>query len=178
QMRGLDNTTFHSNIPVAADITVGVVYSLFVSCQCFRVYFLFVTMDSPSFLLICREQGNRSIEAHIAEYLDLAHQLSFLDNCLCSFLFVGLNASTKAQLSEEGPRGSFAAYVEWVLASCGSSFTVGFDDNDTSPTPTPVPSQEPPDGEERQRDPTRDREPASTAMQEPATNGKTEQNIA
>ncbi|XDV52311.1 hypothetical protein PO909_021054 [Leuciscus waleckii] len=43
------------------------------------------------------------------------HQTTFPDNCLCTFLDVGLK-----ELSEEVPQGSFASYVEWVLASCGS----------------------------------------------------------
>ncbi|ROL52220.1 hypothetical protein DPX16_8624 [Anabarilius grahami] len=134
-------------------------------------------MYTPAFLLICLEQKDRSLEEHLNDFLFLATSTHFPDSSLCNFLFAGLNSTTKALLSGEGPRGSFPEYVEWVLASCGSSMTVGFCD-DASPTPTPAPSQEPFDGVERQRNSTEDREPASTAMQEPATSGTTEHNIA
>ncbi|ROI16606.1 hypothetical protein DPX16_22583 [Anabarilius grahami] len=134
-------------------------------------------MYTPAFLLICLEQKDRSLEAHLEDFLFQAPATTFPDSSLCSFLNAGLNTATKAQLSGEGPRGSFPDYVEWVLASCGSPMTVGIDYNDTSPTATPVPSQEPPDGVACQRNATGDREPASTAMQEPATSGTTERNI-
>ncbi|XP_051719344.1 uncharacterized protein LOC127495919 [Ctenopharyngodon idella] len=134
-------------------------------------------MYTPAFLLLCLEQKDCSLEEHLDNFLLLAPLTQYPDSSLCNFLFAGLNTATKALLSGEGPRGSFSEYVEWVLASCGLSMTVDFCDNDASPTPTPVPSQEPSDGVERQRDPTEDREPASTAMQEPATSGTTERNI-
>lgn len=108
-------------------------------------------MDSPSFLLLCLEQGNCSLEAHLTQFLNLAHQSNFPNNCVCTFL-VALKALPKAQLSRKGPQGGCTAFLKWVLASCGSSFTV-----DTSPTPNPVPSQEPPDSEEWQHEPTADR---------------------
>lgn len=40
------------------------------------------------------------------------------------FLLVGLNNATWAQLSREAPWGSFADFVEWVLVSCRSVFTI------------------------------------------------------
>ncbi|ROL46073.1 hypothetical protein DPX16_1980 [Anabarilius grahami] len=99
----------------------------------------------PAVTLMCLEQGEGSLERHLEKFLDLAHQTTFPDYCLCTFLYVGLNNTTRAQLSGEGPRGSFASYVEWVLASCGSPFTV---EVAASPTPQPVPSQNHPDGED------------------------------
>lgn len=61
--------------------------------------------------------------------------------------------ASKEQLSREEPWGCFADYVEWVLVSCGSSLTVGPADDDTSPTPNPLPSQRPSHCEEQQHKP-------------------------
>ncbi len=83
----------------------------------------------------------------------------------------------KALLSGEGPRGSFATFVEWVLVSCGSLLTIGTEDNDTSPTSNPVPSQKPSDSEEQQHEPTADREPDFTTKYEPAPMGAIERNF-
>lgn len=98
------------------------------------------------------------------DFLDLPHQLNFPDNCLCSFLFMGLNIVTKAQLSGEGPRGSFIENVELVLVSCGLSLTVGPADDDTSPTPDPVPSQIPSHCEKQQHEPTTNNESESECL--------------
>ncbi|ROL41951.1 hypothetical protein DPX16_9214 [Anabarilius grahami] len=90
---------------------------------------------------------------------------TFPDHCLCTFLYIGLNAATHAQLPREGPRGSFASYVEWVLASCGSAFTIEIA---ASPTSHPVPSQNHPDGEDKQPEPTAG-STTETAVIEPPT---------
>ncbi|ROL55365.1 Asc-type amino acid transporter 1 [Anabarilius grahami] len=112
-----------------------------------------------NFLNYVTEEGDRSLEEHLEEFLDLADQTTFLDDCLCTFLCIGLNTTTRAQLSGEAPRGSFATFVEWVLVSCGSSFTA----NDiTSPTPNPVPRQNPSVGI-KQFEPTADDESFSAA---------------
>ncbi len=50
---------------------------------------------------------------------------------------VGLNATTRAQLSGEGPQESLATFIEWVLVSYKSPLTV--DIVDTSPTLDPSP---------------------------------------
>lgn len=85
---------------------------------------------------------NRSPEEHLEEFLGLAHQTTFPDDCLYTFLRTGLDTTTREQLSREGHRGSFMDYVEWVLVSCGSPLTVFCADaDDTSPTPDPEPSQ-------------------------------------
>ncbi|XP_073692806.1 insulin-like growth factor 1 receptor [Garra rufa] len=48
--------------------------------------------------------------------------------CLCTFYRKGLNTTTKAQLSGEGPRESIAEYIKWVLASfCGPGIDIGND---------------------------------------------------
>lgn len=83
--------------------------------------------------------------------------------------------SSSLLFSEEDPRGIFAAFVEWVLSSCGSLFTV---DDDASPTPNPVLSQRPSDCEELQHEPTVDYEPVSAVICEPAPSEENELKIA
>lgn len=56
---------------------------------------------------LCLEQGNCSLEGHLEQFLILAHQTTFPHDCLSTFLHVGLNTATNAQLSGESPRRSF-----------------------------------------------------------------------
>ncbi|ROL45369.1 hypothetical protein DPX16_4710 [Anabarilius grahami] len=134
-------------------------------------------MYTPAFLLVCLEQKDRSLEAHLDNFLFLAPSTHFPDSSLCNFLYAGLNTATKVLLSGEGPPGSFRDYVEWVLASCGSSMNVDISD-DASPTPTPVHSHQHPDCKDRQHEPTADREEDFAATFEPAPTRATEQDIA
>ncbi|ROL52887.1 hypothetical protein DPX16_8450 [Anabarilius grahami] len=110
-------------------------------------------MDLPAVQLMWLEQGDRSLEIFLEDYLNLAHQTTFPDDCLCSFLLAGLNTSTSAQLFGEGPRGSFMEFVEWVLASCGSPLTAGPVDDGASSTHNPVHNLNHPDDEDRQHEP-------------------------
>ncbi|ROL18765.1 hypothetical protein DPX16_7076 [Anabarilius grahami] len=125
---------------------------------------------------MCLEQGTRSLEEHLMDYLFLAPLTTFLDDVLCSFLIAGLNISTRAQLSGRGPRGSFQGFVEWVLASCGSLLTVRLVDDDASPTHDPVHNQNHPDGKDRQLEPTAGHVSDSAATFEPAPVEATEPN--
>jgi len=68
--------------------------------------------------LLCLEQKGQSLEEHLEEFLSLVPVTNFSDNCLCSFLYAGLNTATREQLSREGPQWSFSHYVEWILVSC------------------------------------------------------------
>lgn len=86
------------------------------------------------------------------EFLALAHQTTFLDDCLCSFLNTGLNTVTRAQLSGEGLQGSLVEFMEWVLASCGS----------------PLSSQNHPVSKDRQHEPTTNSDSNSAVMFKPA----------
>ncbi|KAI2652954.1 Gasdermin-E [Labeo rohita] len=116
-------------------------------------------MDDPAVLVLLLEQGDRSLEDHTTDFVFLTNYTHYPDNCLCSFYFAGLNTTTRAQLSGDGPRESFAAYVEWVLVSCNSSLTVDFADDDTSPTLDPEPSLPSPQFAEHEPEPTVDGEP-------------------
>lgn len=104
-------------------------------------------MDIPADHLLSLKHGNRSLEEHLEEFLNLAYQNTIIDNSLFLFLYDGLNTTTEAQLSGEGPWGSSVNFVEWSL------FTVRPIDDDTSPNLNPVPSQNLSNSEERQEQP-------------------------
>uniref|UniRef100_A0A672PX96 Uncharacterized protein n=1 Tax=Sinocyclocheilus grahami TaxID=75366 RepID=A0A672PX96_SINGR len=131
-------------------------------------------MDYPAFQILLLEQGERSLEDHTNDFLSLAQLTHYPDNCLCTFYRVGLNATTRAQLSGDGPRESFATFIEWVLVSCKSHLTVDIADN-TSPTQDPEPSPPSPRGTEHQPEPTDDGEPA---ILEPEQSPTAEKRIA
>ncbi len=106
----------------------------------------------------------------------LSNYTHYPDNCLCSFYQAGLNTSTRAQLSRDGPRESLAAFIEWVLVSCKAKLTVDIADDDTSPTLNPEPSQPPPYGAELPEH-TADGEPEPATVVEPSPSGATELTI-
>ncbi len=76
-----------------------------------------------------------------------------LDGTLCSFYNASLNTTCRALSSEDGPRGEFAAYVEWTLARNGSPLTVCPEDDLARSTPDPEPSPPSPCGAEHQPEP-------------------------
>ncbi|KAI2663047.1 Repellent protein 1 [Labeo rohita] len=119
-------------------------------------------MDNPAILLLLLEQGNRSLMDHTRDFVHLVPLTHYPDSSLCTFYRAGLNIATKAQLSGEGPRESFADYMEWVLVSCRSSLTAG---DDTSPTQDPEPSQPAPRHAEFEPEPTADDEPEPRATE-------------
>ncbi|KAL0199212.1 hypothetical protein M9458_007752, partial [Cirrhinus mrigala] len=129
----------------------------------------------PTVLLIILKQGERSLEDHTRDYIFLAEHSHFPDSSLCTFYRAGLNTTTKALLSGEGPQESLPDYIEWVLASCGSSWTVDIVEKDVSPTQDPEPSQPSPRHAEFEPEPTADDEPEPRATEqriatEPETN--------
>ncbi|KAI2668955.1 Accumulation-associated protein [Labeo rohita] len=119
----------------------------------------------PTVLLILLKQGERSLEDHTRDYLSLSEHSDFPDSSLCKFYFIGLNTTTKALLSGEGPQESLPDYIEWVLASCGSSWTVDIVEKDVSPTQDPEPSQPAPRHAEFEPEPTADDEPEPRATE-------------
>ncbi|KAL0163502.1 hypothetical protein M9458_039255, partial [Cirrhinus mrigala] len=124
----------------------------------------------PTVLLILLKQGERSLEDHTRDYIFLAEHSHFPDSSLCTFYRAGLNTTTKGLLSGEGPRESLPDYIEWVLASCGSSWTIDFVKEDVSPTQDPEPSQPSPRHAEYEPEPTADEEPEPRATEpEPDT---------
>ncbi|XP_016107777.1 uncharacterized protein, partial [Sinocyclocheilus grahami] len=112
------------------------------------------------------------------DFLSLSHLTHYPDNCLCSFYQVGLNATTRVQLSKDGPRESLAAFIKWVLVSCKSHLTVDIADNNTSPTQDLEPSPPSPRSMEHKPEPTDDGEPFPAAIHEPEGNHAAEKRIA
>ncbi|KAL0179776.1 hypothetical protein M9458_025218 [Cirrhinus mrigala] len=119
----------------------------------------------PTVLLIILKQGERSLEDHTRDYIFLAEHSHFPDSSLCTFYRAGLNTTTKALLSGEGPQESLPDYIEWVLASCGSSWTVDIVEKDVSPTQDPEPSQPAPQHADYEPEPTADDEPEARATE-------------
>lgn len=101
-----------------------------------------IIMDIPSVHLLLLVQGERSFGNHMREFLDLACLTRYPDCSLCVFFNTSLNKRSKARLPVDGPRGSFAEYVELVLLRFESPFTIchTVEDN-ASPTLDPEPSQ-------------------------------------
>ncbi len=151
---------------------------------CFRFYSVFsfhcFPMDPffrPKFLLLLLEQGDKSLEDHTRLFLMLANATCYPDGTLCSFYNASLNTACRALSSEDGPRGDFAAYVEWTLARNGSPLAVCPEDDLARSTPDPEPSPPSPCGAEHQPEPTDDGEPFPAAICEPAQSGATERKI-
>ncbi|KAL0168879.1 hypothetical protein M9458_037101 [Cirrhinus mrigala] len=119
----------------------------------------------PTVLLILLKQGERSLEDHTRDYIFLAEHSHFPDSSLCKFYYAGLNTTTKALLSGEGPQESLPEYIEWVLASCGSSWTIDIIEEDVIPTLDPEPSQPAPRHAEFEPEPTADDEPEPRATE-------------
>ncbi|KAL0191964.1 hypothetical protein M9458_010260, partial [Cirrhinus mrigala] len=121
-------------------------------------------------------QGERSLEDHTRDYIFLAEHSHFPDSSLCTFYRAGLNTTTKGLLSGEGPRESLPDYIEWVLASCGSSWTIDFVKEYVSPTQDPEPSQPSPRHVEYEPEPTADKEPEPRATEpEPDTSDQVQE---
>lgn len=92
-------------------------------------------------LLLCLEQDQeqKSLEAHTRAFLYVASLMDFPDCSLHAFYLASLNERTKALLP--GVR-SFIEFVEWVLVSNVSPFTIcSAKDELTSPTLTPAPPE-------------------------------------
>ncbi|KAI2660342.1 RNA-directed DNA polymerase from mobile element jockey [Labeo rohita] len=99
----------------------------------------------PTVKIIILEQGNRSLEDHTRDFVHLVPHTHYPDSCLCTF-------------------------YRWVLASCGSSWTVDIVEKDVSPTQDPEPSQPSPRHAEYEPEPTADEEPEPRATEpEPDT---------
>ncbi|KAI2668520.1 Foot protein 1 variant 1 [Labeo rohita] len=80
--------------------------------------------------LLALEQGTRSLEGYIQEYLALAYYSDLPDCMLKDFFCEGINQPLKSRLLREGPRSSLAAFMDYALLCVGSSFTVGVADEE------------------------------------------------
>ncbi|ROL46489.1 hypothetical protein DPX16_21673 [Anabarilius grahami] len=127
-------------------------------------------MALPAVQLLCLEQGDRSLEKHTSDFLQLACLTHFPDRSLCIYYRTGLSERSKVRIPAGGPTEDFAAYVEWVLVKNNSQFTIGPAEDDTSSTPHPE-TNHPPSTTctMEKREPTADRgdQPAGTNETEP-----------
>lgn len=97
---------------------------------CFLDLLIYFFLSPWTSLQFASSALNRVI-APSKEFLNLAHQATFPDDCLCSFLIAGLNTTTRAQLSGEGPRGSLVEFLS-CLVDCRSP------SNPSMTTPAPL----------------------------------------
>ncbi len=81
-------------------------------------------MDT-SRLLLALEQGLRSLEDYIREYLEIAYYSDLPDCVLVDFFCEGINQLLKLRLTLEGPRSSLSDFMDYALITVGSAFTVG-----------------------------------------------------
>ncbi len=76
-------------------------------------------------LLLTLEQGLRSLEDYVQEYLEIAYYSDLPDCVLIDFFCEGINQLLKSRLSLEGPRSSLSDFMDYALLTVGSAFTVG-----------------------------------------------------
>ncbi|KAL0199126.1 hypothetical protein M9458_007666, partial [Cirrhinus mrigala] len=76
-------------------------------------------------LLLALEQGTRTLEGYIQEYLDTAHFSDLPDYVLIDFFFEGTNQPLKSKLRREGLCSSLCLFLDFALLCVGSPFTVG-----------------------------------------------------
>lgn len=125
-------------------------------------------MDIPAIHLLLLEKGKHFFKDHTRDFLDLACLTHYPDHPLCVFYNTSFNEWLKVHLPIEGSRGSFAQYVEWVLVQCDSLLTACPNEEDiSSPTPDPEPSQPSAMPAAKQPEPTTDSEPEPTTKQKP-----------
>ncbi len=97
-------------------------------------------MDDPAVLILLLEQGERSLEDHTEDFVLLSNYTHYPDSCLCSFYQAGLNTSTRAQLSGDGPRERASLHSSsrcWCPANRISQWTSRI------MTPAPLETQSP-----------------------------------
>ncbi len=73
-------------------------------------------------LLLTLEQGLRSLEDYIQEYLDLAHFSDLPDCVLIDFFCEGINQPLKSHLIREDPRSSLSQFMDYALLTVGPVF--------------------------------------------------------
>ncbi len=91
-------------------------------------------MDA-AILLLTLKQGTRSLKRYIAEYLALANGSELPDCMLIDFFCDGLNQPLKSKVIHKGPRSSPSHFLDYVLWTVGSAFTVAVaEERDTALT--------------------------------------------
>ncbi|KAL0152603.1 hypothetical protein M9458_052326 [Cirrhinus mrigala] len=81
-------------------------------------------------LLLALEQGTRSLEGYIQEFLDIAYYSDLPDCVLIDIFIDGTKQPLKSKLRREGPRSSLSLFMDFALSCVGSPFTVGVADGE------------------------------------------------
>ncbi len=91
-------------------------------------------------LLLALEQGTRSLEDYIQEYLNIAYYSDLPDCVLIDVFCEGVNQPLKSKLIHEGQHSSPSSFVDYALLTVGSLFTVliAEEERDTASMPVMV----------------------------------------
>ncbi len=84
-------------------------------------------------LLLALEQGTRSLEDYIQEYLSIAYYSDLPDCLLIEFFCKGINQPLMSKLRCEGPRSSLCQFMDYALLCVGSPFTMGVAEEEHTP---------------------------------------------
>ncbi len=79
-------------------------------------------------LLLALEQGTRSLDDYILEYLSIANYSNLPGCLLLEFFCKGINQPLMSKFRREGPRSSLCQFMDYALLCVGSPFTVGVAD--------------------------------------------------
>lgn len=83
---------------------------------------------NPAVRIIRLRQGNRSLEDHIQDFLEIADFSDLPDYTLIDFFCYGLNEHYQSKLILDGPQ-----FLDFVLLLRGFSFTFGEVEDNASP---------------------------------------------
>ncbi|XP_051971617.1 uncharacterized protein LOC127635553 [Xyrauchen texanus] len=89
---------------------------------------------SVNYRLLCLKQGDRPLEDHVQDFLELAHLSDFPDHALVAFFRVNLNESLREWLPPASRCWTLLGFVEETLRVSGSPPTVGVLEDDAPPT--------------------------------------------
>ncbi|XDV46002.1 hypothetical protein PO909_013986 [Leuciscus waleckii] len=89
-------------------------------CSIKFIFLFFPPMALPTVQLLCLEQGDRPLEEHTCDFIQLACQTHYPDRSLCVFYHTSLRERSKARIPAGGLKEDFAAFVEWVLVNNNS----------------------------------------------------------
>ncbi len=92
--------------------------------------YMTTTMNPAVSRLLCLHQGGRAIEEYVADFCELSHCVDFNDFALKDIFRVGLNKPIRLRLPGGKINWSLEQYIDHALLLCGSSYTVGFADEE------------------------------------------------
>ncbi|XP_051517792.1 uncharacterized protein LOC127419966 isoform X2 [Myxocyprinus asiaticus] len=94
-------------------------------------------MDLAAVRILLLKQGDRPVEDHVREFLELANLVHYPDRSLVVFFRTGMNSALKELMPPADPHWTLCEYVEKALEHCSSHYTVDYGGN---PGPKPASS--------------------------------------